>query len=576
MFNTIKTLLKGVPIEIDKGEIKEFEKGFLLPLSTIGIWFSLISILLNIFLGFNLALTFVPFFSLIVFFLIYFLAKKEIYLNTSKWLFIITVFVFVNITWYFNFGSRGPWLFIIVLLYSYLVLMMSGKNLLRISILLFANTIMLFFYEYYNPDALGDYPNNTARLMDFYSAMMLFGASAYILMSLAKRYYLTEYSKAKKAEKLKSSFLANISHEIRTPLNSIVGFSNVLAEADSGMSTEEKQKYGAIIKQSSDSLLRLINDVLDVSKIETGQFGIIQKDFCINEMIDNLRETYLLRVVEQNKPALNIKTQIPEGLVYVTCDKERISQILYNLLDNAVKFTDEGMITFGFSLDKEMIHFFVADTGIGVKDEYKESLFDRFYKVEDDRDVLYRGVGIGLYLSKKIVELLNGKIWFESEFGKGSVFHFVVPGSGIRVKEKEHVKLIREEKKRFDRNTILLVEDDLASMELLNQILKNTDLNILKATTGSKAVNIINSSSNIDLVLLDIRLPDINGFDLLIKIKSAFPNVAVIAQTAFAMAGDKKKCLEAGFDDYISKPVMREELFAKIEKLLNVQRLDCK
>ena len=574
MRTTIKELLKGVIVDIDRGEQKEFERGFLLPLSIVGIWFSLISFILNIFLGFNLTLVFVPVFSFSIFLLVYYLVKNGIYQSAAKWLFIFSVFIFVNLTWFYNFGSQSPWFFIIVLLYSYLVLMLNGKNLLLISILLFTNTIALFLFEFYYPNALGDYQNNTARLTDFYSATILFGASAYILMSLAKRFYLSEYKKAKEAEKLKSSFLANLSHEIRTPLNSIVGFSNVLAEADEDMSEEEKLKYGAIIKQSSSSLLRLINDVLDVSKIEAGQLGVKENEFCVNDLIYSLKDIYTLAIKKNDKRELVLKTQIPHELIFVTGDKERVKQVLNNLLDNAVKFTESGTIAFGFSLEDNMVHFFVEDTGIGVKAEYKDSLFDRFYKVEDDKEILYRGVGIGLYLSKKIVELLDGTIWFESTFGKGSIFHFTIPDNNLVVKEKEKPVSVRKKEKTFGKHTLLLVEDDLASMELLKQILKSVDLHTIEAATGAEVLNILDTMPEIDLVLLDIRLPDINGFDLLVKIKEVLPGVPVIAQTAFVMAGDKKKCFDAGFDDYISKPIMRDALFAKIEKYLDIEKTD--
>ena len=450
--------------------------------------------------------------------------------------------------------------------------MLNGKSLLLISLLLFANTIGLFLFEFNNPNALGDYQNNTVRLTDFYSAMILFGASAYILMSLAKRYYLSEYKKARESERLKSSFLANLSHEIRTPLNSIVGFSSVLTEADSNFNEKEREKIGAIIKNSSNSLLRLINDVLDVSRIEAGQMSVKQQEFCVNDLIDNLKEVYSLILVEKQKAEVNIETKLPPGLVFITSDMERINQVMINLLDNAVKFTGEGVITLGFNIENSLIHFFVSDTGIGVKEEFKDSLFDRFFKVEDDNDMLYRGVGIGLYLSKKIVELLGGNIWFDSEFGNGSEFHFIIPANELFVEEKEMNKInhLEGNDQSFGNSTILIVEDDLASMELLKQILKNKSPLVLGAANGVEALDVVKSNPNIDLILLDIRLPDINGFDLLVKIREILPKVPIIAQTAFAMAGDEKKCHDAGFDDYLSKPILREVFLKKLEKYLEI------
>ena len=555
--------------QIQQKDWFDFEKQFLMPLSLAAIFFSGISVFLNIIMGFNWELIVVPFVGITIFFIIFLMARYNYHVDLAKWLFIVTTLVLINIVWYYNFGARGPWFFIVILLYSYLIFMMSGKQLLILSIVLVLNVIALFIFEYNHPNALGDYKSNTERLLDFYSAILLKGATAYILMSIAKRSYLTQYKKAKMADKLKSSFLANMSHEIRTPLNAIVGFSNLLA--DETLGKEERDEYISIINNSSDTLLQLVNDILDVSMIEANQVTINKKDFSVNELMKILEKTYIPILKEKRQETVQLKLNIPKKIFRINSDQIRINQMMVNLLNNAIKFTNKGFIEFGFTLEGAHLNFYVKDTGIGIEQTHLDHLFERFYKIEDDNRKLYRGTGIGLYLCKKIAEMLGGSIHVSSEYGKGSVFSFSVPAESLVIEQstgnnKSSNNL--ELDNLSPDNVVLIVEDDMSSLIYFKKILQGINLKILEAADGKEGMEIFTDNKDISVVLLDIQLPGISGFEILKEMKKIRPDVPVIAQTAFAMADDKEKCIAAGFDDYISKPVSKDTLIKKLQKFI--------
>lgn len=553
-----------------KAEIKDFlelQRSFLLPLSMAAIIFSLISLVVNIILGFDLYLLAIPVVSLIIFVVVYCLARMEKYVDFAKWLFLGSIFIFINLLWYYNYGSHGPWFYLVILLYSYLIFMMAGRQLFIISMVLVLNVVVLFVFEYHYPDAVGNYPNEYSRIVDTYMAILLYGAVAYVLMTIAKRLYLKEYQKAKESDRLKSSFLANMSHEIRTPLNAIVGFSNLLAEDE--VDSDEKEQYVEIINQSNASLLRLIDDVLDVSLIEADQMKISHREVALNQLFNNMLVTYQKVLKEKDKETIKLELEIPDKQYFVQADPARINQVMVNLLDNAIKFTHQGKVSFGFKKEEAFLHFFVADTGIGIDPQYVDALFERFFKVEDDQKKLYRGTGIGLYLSKKVVELMGGKIWVDSKLHKGSVFHFTLPATGFREVLGEQVSKNEEAVAvDFDDAALLIVEDDPDSMLYLSRLLENMGLRIRAASNGEEALEIFRSIPDIELVFLDIRLPDTNGFDLLQDILRINPNIPVIAQTAFAMTGDEEKCYQAGFVDYIAKPISKELLIEKLSLYL--------
>jgi len=567
MYGDIKWLLSEIRFSLDSSEKIDFEKGFLLPLSIVGIVFSAVSVVVNTFLEFNFELYIIPFVSLLFFIIIYYLGQIKRFVKPAKWIFIITVLIATNFVWYYNYGSQSYWFYLLILLYSYLIFMMSGRQLALVSLVFFTNVIALFIYEYVHPTVLGDYIDDQTRIIDTYAAMLLFGVSAYILMSVIKRYYLKEYKKARESDQLKSSFLSNLSHEIRTPLNAIIGFSEVLAEGE--VSDEDKTLYKSIIENSSDSLLQLINDALDASIIEAGQMKMEAEEFCVNDLIAKLETTYRRGGKETGKSAVEIKGEVPKEKVFITSDETRVSQTLVKLIDNAFKFTEKGFVTFGFRREEDKLHFYVSDTGIGIEDEYKEKIFTRFFKVENQNITLYRGAGLGLYLTKRNVELLKGTIWVESKVGAGSTFHFMLPASNIRiVAHKEEEQPQHKTNTLHEISKLLIVEDDPASMTLLSQIVAPFVTQLFKAGKGKEAVDIFKENRNIDVVLLDIQLPDSDGFEILKQLRYINPEVKVIAQTAYVSEKDKSMCFEAGFDEYIAKPIDNKKLLKMINKLL--------
>jgi CheY-like chemotaxis protein len=383
-------------------------------------------------------------------------------------------------------------------------------------------------------------------------------------MSGAKRVYIQEYFKARESDRLKSSFLANMSHEIRTPLNAIVGFSNLLAEDD--LEQEERQDYVSIINSSNQSLLRLIKDILDVSLIETDQLKLVESACNLKQMMLDLEKTYQLKLNEPDYKALKIELQPILKDVVVSTDCERLRQVMVNLLDNAVKYSEKGTIDFGYEMMEDTIRFYVRDTGIGIEERHLAHLFDRFYKVEDKQEKLYRGTGIGLYLCKRIVELLDGKIYVKSKVGEGSEFYFLIHPKIIQKDEEEDTNASKQDEPvgGLQRLKVLIVEDHLTNRQYLDAVLKSDRFELMHASNGKEGVALYRDNPETQLVLMDIKMPEMDGYQALAEIRKINPKVPVFALTAHAMASDKDKCLQAGFNAYFSKPIDKKMLLQKI------------
>jgi len=545
----------------------EFERHFVIPLCLGAVIFSFFAIFINMLERFGLILKIIPYVSLVIFGVLYFLAQKAKWLGFVKWFIAFTLFFLVNLLWYYNYGSHGPALYMFPLIITFLILMLDGKQLFFATSVLILNMVVLFYIESKNPGIVGHYPSLKTKIEDVYTGIFLYLFIIFVVMRNAKNTYITLYKKARKADQLKSSFLANMSHEIRTPLNAIVGFSNILA--DENLTADEKKQYAAIINSSNESLLRLVNDVLDVSMIESDQLSLVKGKCNVSGLLDNLEKTYLLKLSnEGNKIWLHQARQ--PGQVYIDTDCARLQQILVNLLDNAVKYTEEGEIEFGYSMEEKTLKFYVKDTGIGIKEKHFDYLFDRFYKIEDDKTKLYRGTGIGLYLTKKLVNMLGGDIWVVSEFGKGSEFYFTVPKNDFHVETVEDNPR-KPHKNLSNKNTrakILIIEDQESNQQYYSALLKDSNFELVQVYNGKQGIAAFDKNPDVALILLDLKMPDINGFEVLKEIRKKDTKVPVIAQTAYAMSADRKKCLEAGFNDYIAKPVQREKLLNLIAKYI--------
>ncbi|MBN2523143.1 MAG: response regulator [Bacteroidales bacterium] len=382
--------------------------------------------------------------------------------------------------------------------------------------------------------------------------------------------------KAEESDQLKSSFLANLSHEIRTPLNSIIGFTGLFFDPE--INDSEKQTFKTIIDSSSNTLLNLINDIIDFSKIEAKHLDIHINDVYINSIFNELERIYNLEIKRQ-KPKeddkkINFKINIDRSIrsLVVKTDEMRLKQILSNLINNAIKFTDEGYIEVGCHISKEnanYLEFFIKDTGIGIKKEDQKIIFQRFRKVEDDRDYLYRGAGLGLTICQHLIELLKGKIWVESLRDEGSVFKFTIPLdhfskvdiTGADLPDSQEIPVLKNK-------TILIVEDDYANYSYLSKVLSKTSAKILFAQNGKQGIEMYLENPDTDMILMDIKMPVMNGMEALKELRKLKIKIPVIAQTAYAFSDEIRKIKDVGFIDFISKPIASKDLYNLVAKHL--------
>ncbi len=379
-----------------------------------------------------------------------------------------------------------------------------------------------------------------------------------------------ETVRAINSDKQKSSFLANMSHEIRTPMNSILGFANLLAMAN--MPEEQKGEFVEHIQSSGKILLNLIDDIIDIAKIEAGEIKI-KPDVCQPaRVIEELLNTFEGYKAGVGKGHIDLISKIPSDPMEIRTDPYRLRQILSNLTSNAIKFTDEGTVTISFVVKNEQwIEFSVEDTGMGLTQEELRKVFTRFQRTARSEEKNISGTGLGLAISKNLVELLGGQMWVSSVPNQGTRFWFHLPyapvaGSGHKWTPTEFAQDYPQF--NWNRKTILVAEDDDNSYTLLKSILTPTQARILRAVNGREAIEAVKITDAIDLILMDIQMPFINGIDATREIKKLRPTLPVIAQTASAMDGDKEKCILAGCDDYLTKPIHPENLLAKMSQFI--------
>ncbi|MDY0348500.1 MAG: ATP-binding protein [Tenuifilaceae bacterium] len=382
-----------------------------------------------------------------------------------------------------------------------------------------------------------------------------------------KKELLTAKRVANEADMLKSNFLANMSHEIRTPMNGIMGFAQLLK--DEGLDKGSQLKYSDIICHNGAMLVNLIVDIMDISKIEANQFALSKSEVNIDNLIFELYTFFNEIKFKQEKDHIDLRLlnlNDDENNIFYT-DELRLRQVLSNLIGNAIKFTNTGSVEFGYirSEKEQHIKFFVRDTGIGIPDDKKGIIFERFRQIEECSTRKYGGTGIGLYISKHIVSFLGGKIWVESEENKGSTFYFTLPYSEVK-KSADNITIFKTSDKSYNWNgkVILVAEDVEANFRLLQAILSKTNADIKWARDGQAAVDYCQQNPSVDLVLMDIQMPKLNGYEATSLIKKNNSAIKIIAQTAYAMPNDNIKCIEAGCDDYISKPINSALLLSKI------------
>ncbi|MGE0021846.1 MAG: response regulator [Draconibacterium sp.] len=369
--------------------------------------------------------------------------------------------------------------------------------------------------------------------------------------------------KAEAANRLKTAFLNNISHEVRTPLNGILGFGELMAQAE--LTKEDKQLYLSILRKSSDRLINTITDYMDISLITSGNMTVTKKQIQLSQIFDSVFVVFGQKCIEKNLK-LKLLTQGCDGQIIET-DVDLLRKVLTHIMDNALKFTDTGYITFECRLTDNSVEFIVEDSGCGIEKDMQQMMFETFTQENFQIARSHEGSGLGLSISKGVVELLGGKIKLESEKGTGTKVKVSLPWSTHPLHSEKSVDLkVNSEKLP----TVLVVEDDEASRLLLEILLEKTGLTLIMAEDGLIAIDKFNSHPEIDLILMDLRLPGMDGFEATRKIKKVKPSLPIIAVTAFALHGDENEAMKAGCDDYFSKPYNRKTLFEKIGKFVKL------
>lgn len=382
--------------------------------------------------------------------------------------------------------------------------------------------------------------------------------------------------KSQESDRLKSAFLANMSHEIRTPMNGILGFAELLKKPN--ITGLEQQKYLKIIERSGARMLNIVNNIVDISKIESGVIEINNKVTNINDQIEFLI-SFFAPEIENKGLRLVYSKSIPTENTYIKTDAEKLYGILTNLLKNAIKHTHKGAVELGYRLKTEgeqhMLEFFVTDSGNGIPKDRLEIIFDRFMQADMSNKTAYQGAGLGLSISKAYVEMLGGKIWVESEHGVGSTFRFTIPYQPAEA-EIMPEKTIQQptKEKSINKLKILIVEDDAGMEFLLSETVEEYCSELLIARDGMEALEISKDNPDIDLILMDIRIPKLDGYETTEEIRQFNKNVVIIAQTACAFSSDRDKAIEVGCDDYVSKPIDSKLFESLIERHFVMDSID--
>jgi signal transduction histidine kinase/CheY-like chemotaxis protein len=507
----------------------------------------------------------------VVFGLVYYIAWKRGKYLMSKYAIIIIGIILLNIQWFINYGSTGPILYMFVVIESFIIVFFPKKEKLYLTILLFTDVTVLFFIEYRYPSLIGEYSSNNTRLGDLYTGLLMYLALSILLLNNAMKYYINQKEKAQLADMLKTAFLANMSHEIRTPMNGILGFAEILKEQD--LTGDERLECISIIEKSGQRMLTIINNIIDISKIESGLMKLDIQPLNINDQIKDIY-TFFKPETDGKGIKLSYLNSLQDSDAIVNTDNEKLYAILMNLVKNAIKYTHSGTIEFGYirktDSETEVLEYFVRDTGIGIPEDRLDAIFERFIQADINDRQAYQGAGLGLSISKAYIEMLKGKITVESEIDKGTVFYFTIPYTRDNLRKEKNIHT-EPSPDRIKNLKVLIVEDDEASEILLTREVRTYCGEILKVKSGTEAIEVCIKNPDIDLILMDIQLPGKNGYEATMEIRKFNKDVVIIAQTAYALTGDREKALLAGCNDYLSKPINNAALRSMINVHFNKQ-----
>jgi len=375
-------------------------------------------------------------------------------------------------------------------------------------------------------------------------------------------------NKAEESDRLKSSFLANMSHEIRTPMNGILGFASILKKE--GLNKKVQDEYIELIEKSGNRMLSIINDIMDISKIESGLMDLYISETNINEQVDFVYH-FFKPETESKGLKMTYQLGLPTAEAYILSDREKLFAILMNLVKNSVKYTHSGNIEIGYQLKGDFIEFFVKDTGIGIETSKQEAIFDRFVQIEIEDRHIYQGAGLGLSIAKAYIEMLEGEIWVESEVGKGTTFYFTTPYRQQKKKSSIHHEFdySKNNNKEIEKLNILIADDDYVSQQILGLMLQDYSEKIHIANNGLEAVTIFKENPDINLILMDSQMPEMSGNEAVIEIRKHNKEVIIITQTAFAFRHENELSIKSGSNACLSKPINKDELLKTIQTFIN-------
>jgi signal transduction histidine kinase/CheY-like chemotaxis protein len=498
---------------------------------------------------------------------LYFILRIKKCLFIPKLILTLLGLVMLDLTWYAKYLSNGPVLFFILIFAALVIWVWEGKALAIMLAVYFINVALLFFIDFSAPEELFNYPDDRKRSVDIFLSFGLYSSLMLFLLHMVKQEFIRQKEKAIRADMLKSAFLANMSHEIRTPMNSIIGFSQLLGRVKEA---RQRQQYTDIIQTSSENLLRLINDIIDLSRIEAGDLEIRYSEISVRELFTELKNVFAVELTTRRKSEIELDFSLPDNELVIRSDPFRLKQVLTNLLDNALKFTRQGSIIYACERNKNDLIFSVSDTGIGIPPENQSKVFDQFIQF-NVQDMNNEGSGIGLSIVKRIVELLNGRVWFESIVDQGTTFYFCIPFEAVARGTKPYKKSESGAQHRQvpSSRPLLVVEDDQNSVVLIKEILQHIDIGFHHVSNGDDAIEHVKKNPDIRLILMDMKLPGLDGYETAKAIKKINPGIPIIAQTAFAMVDDREKTIKAGCDDYISKPLDSEKLQDMVREYLS-------
>jgi hypothetical protein len=380
----------------------------------------------------------------------------------------------------------------------------------------------------------------------------------------AENRILKAKEKAEESDRLKSAFLANMSHEIRTPMNGILGFADLLKQ--SAFDDIDQNLYIELIEESGARMLNIMDDLIDISKVESGQMELFISETNINEQVGSVFNAFQAEANNKNIQ-LHIENLLPETDSIIRTDKEKLYTILKKLMRNAIKYSKKGRIEINVEKKGDYIEFHVKDNGIGIHEERQEAIFDRFIQADMGDKRAFEGAGLGLSISKAYVNMLGGEIWLKSKPNIGSKFYFTLP---CDIEEDDGSEIVNYELNKNEMKLkVLIVEDDKISMSFIELLLEPISSQIILAKNGEEAVRLYHENQDIDLILMDIKMPELDGYEATRQVRRMNKDVIIIAQTAYSLLGDRDKSIEVGCNDYITKPIFKDKLMTLISKYFN-------